>query len=551
MTDKQAEKLSHAEMLYKLMPTVYRAKDNGDKESEGDLSKLLSVFGGLLDEISANIDQFYADNFPFNSTGASAGFNQNGQSVAENENLSCQPWLLPYFSDLLDVNLVSPDAKGQSREIANAVRWRQRRGTIVATEEIAQNIGDMEVEVQEGWKRVAMTPRIDAPLVPESSFGEQDVDSSKPISAAKHPGLLTTTVDFRKYSVATKAAQATSETHISRFASLEAGSEDVLWIQKNRSAVPLYQGSYQDQSRRTVDVRTPDWKKGHANPRSVLLYCPVPQGFFSEDMVEVSWAGVSNSDAIEILKESIEIDGSTVEKITYRARCCEGAGNQVHITNKISLPQNKVYQFENVVFAKPVDIKKANVSFINCAVKELNITSVGSKAIPAVGAVNSIFEEVYVKQGTAQFEYCTVLKETITTEIQASDCIFAGTLRRDKTAAIKKIGGCIRYSCVPAADASRLPALMFNCTDKAPLFFTTRFPSKDRADKGCGVIHPAAAHQIKFGAENGGEIGAYHQQRYCLRYEAVILKIKENLPVGLKIALIPDETLSRAPTALN
>ena len=545
MTDKQAEKLSHAEMLYKLMPTVYRAKDNSTDESEGDLSKLLSVFGGLLDEISANIDQFYADNFPFNSN--SADGEEEPSAGGENQGLSCQPWLLPYFSDLLDVNLVSPDAKGQSREIANAVRWRQRRGTIVATEEIAQNIGDMEVEVQEGWKRVAMTPRIDAPLVPESSFGEKDVDNSKPISAAKHPGLLTTTTDFRKYSVATKAAHATSETHISRFPSNEGGQKDVLWIQKNRSAVPLYQGSYQDQSRRTVDVRTPDWKKGHANPRSVLLYCPVPQGFFVEDMVEVTWAGIANSDVIEIIKENIEIDGNTVEKIIYRAQ----SGHQIHITDKVSLLQNKVYQFENMVFSKPVDVKKANISLINCAVKELNITSVGSEAIPAVDAVNSIFEEVYVKQGTAQFEYCTVLKETITTEIQASDCIFAGTLRRDKTAAIKKIGGCIRYSCVPAADAQRMPALMFNCTDKAPLFFTTRFPSKDRAEKGCGVIHPAAAQQIKFGAENGGEIGAYHQQRYCLRYEAVILKIKENLPVGLKIALIPDETLSRAPTALN
>ncbi len=541
-TNKQKDKLSHSEMLYKLMPTVYRARDNS-KEDDGDLKNLLSVFGGLLDEISSNIDQFYADNFPFNS------------SSEDEKDISCQPWLLPYFSDLLDVNLVSPDAKGQSKEIANAVRWRQRRGTVVATEEIAQNIGDMEVEVQEGWKRVAMTPRIDAPIMPESSYGEKDVDASKPLTAAKHPGLLTTTVDVRKYSMAVKAQQATAETHISRFGAgsdrAENGGEDVLWIQKNRSAVPLHQGSYQDLSRRTVDVREPDWKSGHANPRSVLLYCPVPQGFFNDDMQEISWSQINSSEQIEISKEEVNIGGASiegigseekVEKITYRAV----TESPVKISTKISLLQNKIYHFENLVFEKDIDIKKTNVSFVNCAVKDLTINSIHTEQLPALDAVGTIFEEVYLKAGMAQFEYCTVLKSAITPKIQASDCIFAGTLRKEKNRYNRKIDGCIRYSCFPSQDRLRMPNLLFNCTDESPLFFTTRF-----AEKGCGVIHPAAAEQIKFGAENGGEIGVYHQQRYCLRYEAVILKIKENLPVGLKIALIPDETLSRAPLAMN
>ncbi len=538
-TSKQKDKLSHSEMLYKLMPTVYRARDNESDESSGDLQQLLSVFGGLLDEISNNIDQFYADNFPFNS------------SSEDEKEISCQPWLLPYFSDLLDVNLVSPDAKGQSKEIANAVRWRQRRGTVVATEEIAQNIGDMEVEVQEGWKRVAMTPRIDAPIMPESSYGEKEVDSSKPLTAAKHPGLLTTTVDVRKYSMAVKAQQATAETHISRFGGGSKDGEDVLWIQKNRSAVPLHQGSYQDLSRRTVDIRTPDWKSGHANPRSVLLYCPVPQGFFNDDMPEISWSQINSAEQIEITKEEIDIGGAgseeKVEKITYRAV----TESPVKISTKINLLQNKIYQFENLVFDKDIDIKKTNISFINCAVKDLTINSIHTKQLPALDAVGTIFEEVYLKAGMAQFEYCTVIKSAITPEIQASDCIFAGTLRKEKNRYNRKIDGCIRYSCFPSQDRLRMPNLLFNCTDESPLFFTTRFPSKDRAEKGYGVIHPAAAEQIKFGAENGGEIGAYHQQRYCLRYEAVILKIKENLPVGLKIALIPDETLSRAPIELH
>ena len=49
----------------------------------------------------------------------------------------CQDWLVPYFAQLLDVQLVSPDADGRRAEVAQAVSLRQRKGTRVSIEQIA------------------------------------------------------------------------------------------------------------------------------------------------------------------------------------------------------------------------------------------------------------------------------------------------------------------------------------------------------------------------------------------------------------------------------
>ena len=526
----QDKKITHGDLLYKLMPTVYRARDNGlegnntEGGADGDLKKLLDAFGGLLDQISENIDQFYADNFPFSSS-------------LENENeIGCQPWLLPYFADLLDVNLVSPDAKGQAREVANAVRWRQRRGTPVATEEIAQLVGDMEVEIQEGWKRVAVTPIVNTPLMPESGYAEKEIKGNNPQDIAKHPGLQVATIDTRKYSAAVKIENETANSHCSDFA-----GEKALWITKNRSSVPLFGSSYQDLSPKTLDVRTPNWKDGHANPRSVILYCPIADGFYKKGFKEISWVSVSSNDAIEVSTEEVIINGSKYKKSCYKGV----AGNNIAVKGKVKLKDNTIYSFENLVFSGEIETKKSNLIFKNCAVEKVDIVSELSDTIPVLDAQDSLFSEVYLKTGKARFEYCTVLKSTITKEIEASDSIFAGILKKDKTTAIRKIDGGIRYSCVPESSEKVLPKMICKCTKSAPLFFTSVL-----MEKGAGVIHPAASSEIKHGAENGGEMGAHHIRMYCLRYEAVIAKIKENLPVGLNVALVPDQTLASVPPVI-
>ena len=48
---------------------------------------------------------------------------------------------------------------------------------------------------------------------------------------------------------------------------------------------------------------------------------------------------------------------------------------------------------------------------------------------------------------------------------------------------------------------------------------------------GCGVLHPATHRRIRLGAEDGGELGAYHHQRHVLRELAALDKMREFLPV--------------------
>jgi hypothetical protein len=177
--------------LYGLLPEIYRSRDSAGSEGRGDLAKFLDACGELLDLLRNTLDQRLADSFPDNP--------EKGRE--------CQAWLLPYFAQLLDVRLVSPDKEGRRDEVAKAVAWRQRKGTRTAVEQIAEAVAQTEVKVQEGWKRVATTPRIGMPLLPAKALGEAeafDDHREHPAWAARHPGLPSTMVDLRYPSRAIK-----------------------------------------------------------------------------------------------------------------------------------------------------------------------------------------------------------------------------------------------------------------------------------------------------------------------------------------------------------
>ena len=110
--------------LYEILPAVYRHRDNGDPNTQGDLSKYLDACGELLDLVRATLLQRLADSFPDNPPEGEA---------------ACQEWLLPYFAQLVDARLVSPHPRGQRDEVANAVGWRQRKGTVRCAEDIAES----------------------------------------------------------------------------------------------------------------------------------------------------------------------------------------------------------------------------------------------------------------------------------------------------------------------------------------------------------------------------------------------------------------------------
>ena len=79
---------------------------------------------------------------------------------------------------------------------------------------------------------------------------------------------------------------------------------------------------------------------------------------------------------------------------------------------------------------------------------------------------------------------------------------------------------------------------------------TVRRPAKF-GEYGTGVLHPEAPRSIRFGAEDGGEMGTYHGRRYSSAAEAVRSKLEDYLPVGLQAVLIPDPRLLSAPPELE
>ena len=186
---------AYGKHLFDLLPEIYRQRDRTQPPRQADhLRNYLDSHGVLLDRVRDTLEQLYADHFP---------------DVPE-EGRVCQSWIIPYLADLVGASPVSPFADGQRDEVANAIRWSKRKGTLVAVEEILETIALSEAEIQEGWRRVIVTARPDDTILPAAYFGEPahpidtmlvDRDPSlpftsvNPLEAAQHPGIRTATID--------------------------------------------------------------------------------------------------------------------------------------------------------------------------------------------------------------------------------------------------------------------------------------------------------------------------------------------------------------------
>ena len=516
------------DQLYRLLPEVYRHRDNGD------LRAYLDASGYLLDLIRSTLEQRYADSFPDNPP----------------DGLACQDWLIPYFAQLLDARLVSPHVEGRRDEVANAVSWRQRKGTLTAIEEIAEAIDQVEVEVQEGWKRVATTPRIGLPLLPATVFGADDEpDGTDRLAMARHPGLPAVTVDFRAPSRAIGAELGNPAANRTDFGGRRyfwprddasgpgRESDPTPWRQWNLHGFPCFPGSYEDVSPRTVDIRSPDWRKGHYHPKRVLLFAPPPAGLLPSDPESFDWTSPTFlADAADVI-EHVEGPGDLV---TYRNK----TNKSVEITGAVLLEDAITYRFEKLRFTDEIRVTEGRLDLRRVAAAKVVIESDGDDE-PLLHAVDCVIGSIEVKKGLARLEYCTILDGCKAERLQASDSIFSGAVTMGADGANSRV--CFRYSRVPSALAETLPeAQRTSDTTDRPIFWSDTF-----GDPGCGVLHPATPDSIGAGAEDGGEMGAYHAWRYVAGAAAVIDKLKDFLPVGVEAVLIPDERLLCKPPTLQ
>lgn len=509
-----------AQTLYRILPAYYRERDE-----TGDLKAYLTGCGALLDDVYATLRQRYADNFPDNPP--------EGSSLAP-----AQDWLLPYFADLVDATLVSPLPDGRRDELGHAIRWRQGKGTLNTIESIIEAIGQSEAVVQEGWKRVAMTPRIGQPLRAARGFGyAQEPDPRAPGIMARHPDLPAATVDTRCPS---RAIASDANTPGARKISID-GAETI-WRQGSYHGAPCFAGSYEDVSPRTPDMRTPDWQAGHYHPRRVLAYLPPPSGFFAPAYPTVTWFDTPSANYLDL----IEIDTSQPGVVIHRNKSLRsGPFVPVRVRRVIRLDtaetQAAEFRFEGISFLSRVESSSARLSFYRCAIQSVSTGRTDILA-PSIIMQASLSMGLRAPNSRVRLEGSTILGAVETRGIEASECIFDGTVHAptDITLAPPD-GGCIRYSRIDTAQPEGLVQFWQN-TREAPAFFETRYGARH-----VGVLSPACHPAILSGAEDKGEMGAFHDARHAAIREAIMTKLSDFLPIGQEAVLIPDTRLTTEP----
>jgi hypothetical protein len=516
---KQAPTVT-GKQLFRLLPEVYRTRDNGH------LADYLDACGALLDLVRGTLDQRLADCFP----------------DREDPVRAAQDWLLPYFAQLLDVRLVSPHTEGRREEIANAVRWRQRKGTLPTLEAIAEAVGQLEVEVDEGWRRVAVTPRVSVPLMPAGPVVlDPSLDSPHPIEAARRPALPVVTPDIGRAARAMRSNAEDPLAKASRFA-----SQTHYWRQASLRGAPCFPGSFDDPSRRVVDMRSPSWRDGHYHPRHLILFVPPPTGLFPPGQVVLNW---SDRDTEPDLFASAESeDGHRLHLFNPSFQL--GALDPRRVLSFASSPQafkdRREVIVDNLNFRKSISVERGRIKLRGVAMKNLIVSSHGDK--PVIDAKDCLFDSIEAPNGLVRLEYCTVGRLDCR-RLQASDCLFIDRL--EVTA--RKEPGCVRYSRVPPGSRTKGRFQRAENTTESPVFFD--FPICGEPDArssqfgrpGYRVLHPATPESICFGAEDGGEMGAYHERRYCLQGAAVLDKLEDFLPVGIEAVLVPDPRLLIPP----
>ncbi|HEX3530685.1 MAG TPA: hypothetical protein VH988_26780, partial [Thermoanaerobaculia bacterium] len=103
------------ERLYELLPAVYRQRD---AELGYPLRDLVADLAGQAMVMEADIARLYESWFIE----------------------TCDPWVVPYIGDLIGVRGTPPAGLEPRAEVANALAYRRRKGTLAALEGLARDV---------------------------------------------------------------------------------------------------------------------------------------------------------------------------------------------------------------------------------------------------------------------------------------------------------------------------------------------------------------------------------------------------------------------------
>lgn len=486
-------------LLYRLLPSVYRERDNASDDSPGDLALVLDAAGLLLDRVRGTLEQRLADAFP--------GLPDDGSAAG-------QDWLLPYFARLFDARLVAPDVAGQRAEVQHAVAWRQRKGTRVCAAQIGAAILQRPVVLQEGWRRVALTPRIGEPLLPAAAFAwPEEPDTRRPAQAATQPGLPVVTPDLCRQALALRTRRSGPAIAEGSF-----GGASVRWVQAGPGA-PRHPGAFDDTSRRCVDLRTPDWRVGHAHPRRLLVHAAPPAGLFASPVASADWA----DPAPELVRISYDPVECHLRIASAGARPVRFTGpvdllSALSVGQRAALPADEAGRLlprvtlERVHVDGTVTLARGRLVASAVALAALELAT-DDYAAPVLEAGDSLFGRLQAAAGLVRLEACSVLGAAECGALEATDCLFAGTLDFAAPAGGLHPPRLLRCR-VPAAAAAQLPAragTLVDGTTEAPVFFPV--PAGEPFGPAHAVLAPETPAAICLPAGGAAEMGCFHHGR--------------------------------------
>lgn len=511
--------------LYESLPAVYRERDNPVFDAQwrvrdlGDLARLLDACGGLLDALRATLDQRLADAFPDAPTDGSA---------------ACQDWVLPYLARLLDVPLAASTVAGRRDEVAHALAWRQAKGTLVAAEQICESITRREAVLQEGWRRVATTPRVGDALLPRAMFGQPEAGSAtdRLSERTRHPGLPAVTPDLRQPSQALRVARASASPGTPAPATQRStlGGVAMDWRQAAPLGAPRHPGAYDDASRRTPDLRPPGPSQGLCHPRRLIAHVPPPWGLVQAP--EVVAADAAALLALPHVTCTLDEDlaatppATTLTLRNTSTRAVVLAGDldlgSLPAAFRPAADRWVTLRLTGLRVAGTVRLTLHRLEAERLIATALQVDSPAPDlAGPQLAAMHCLFGSLAAPRGQVRLDRCTVRHTLQCTRLDAVDSLLAGAVQGpaddNGQPAAQPLAGEIRHCRVPAALQGVAALYLSDCTTEAPRFLAST--ADDPADAAyqvaadAAVLAPGTPQAIATGASDGGELGYFHGGR--------------------------------------
>jgi len=545
-------------LLYRQLPEEYRFLDPAQEGELGDLEAYLHGCGHLLDLIRGTTEQAYADAF---AEAPDIPVDEFGNTR------EIQTWLLPYLAELVGTELLAPDPRRRADELNNAVGWFKTRGTLRNIDSIADIVSGAETVLVEGWRRVLLTPRLDQPPFtgPADAIGDGD-----PLGAPSMP-LGTPDLRFNNRAILDPDGANPLYRLVMPDRNADGSVADQVvayWKPRARHGVPCFAGAYDDTTMRTPDLRNPDYPDVGPHPRRSLIHIRPPYGFFEPKLREVAVPGGTNPFGFDLANtDQFQIYGPR-EILRAIGDPVDGDGDlispppdKIVITGDLTIPADLLIAFESLLFTGKISVTANSVAqtrltLSKCAVGNLTLGIMGDN--PMVEADDCLFGEIVGPSGFARLVHCTVLGETHVERLWASDCLFAGDLSDVECEGEKT---CVRYSGL--TDLTALAGCMAekspNNTADDPNFIRLYFQNGDACvlrparfgEPGCGVLDLTTSVTIREGAEDDGEMGAYHHLYHSAQLRAVKLKLRDFLPLGQEIAIRYDPRLARPAAAVE